>query len=753
MPNVSAPQPDAPTLHWCIGRSRTTANWSAVHDQSWSTFLQWLKADQPASSKEVRPYVGGTLSNGRRTARTVEQRFFLTLDADYADSDFPMEVELLFHDVPYLIHTTYRHDPDAHRYRLILPMDRGATPNEYKELSWLVMERLGGEQFDKTTAQAERFMYAPSTQDPDIYYWRSAHAAQPYLPVDAWLDGRQSRSEPRTGQGGASTPTGTRARPSEALSASAEDIERAEEILASAVDEVLHVHEREEFAGRNEAVFHLLPLLLRFADAGALDEDLVLDSLFNATQQVPAEEPYTRQEFDASVRSARAYAEEEGPTLPETTRTKLAQDDFKDIDDEIDLWTRTPQLKHIAQAADSLGRNRLALLAVVLARVLVEVDPGVCLPGVEDGAIASRAPINLGVALIGASGQGKTTFTDKSAEVLGVDPKKYVLTPSTGQGLIQAYLEWDPDAGENRLIANPKRLFMVDEIDKLGALTKDQGSTLMAELRTLLSGGTTGSTNARRDLSRMLYGGTYNFQLVLGVQPSRAEPLLAGREAGTPQRFIWVEVTDPKTALHPDERPPWPGALDWNDAFMLQFELGSPVVDYPDWLKAELRDYDYKVSLETSKGGEMSRFGHQNLLRLKVAAGIAFLHESPRIEDEHVEMADQIIRASRRVQLDCERAVAEVTFLKKKSAARSDERVNEEVSADKMRRLMKNARAKLVQADGDWVMWHDLRPAHRDREMWGEALWEALANEEDIETHEEETPRQTVRKARLNGTR
>jgi hypothetical protein len=749
MPIVSAPLPDAPTLHWCVGRSRTTATWSAVHEQSWSAFIHWLKPDEPASSKEVRPYVGGTLLNGRRTIRTMEQRFFLTLDADYADPDFPMETELLFHDVPYLIHTTWRHDPNAHRYRLIVPLDRGVTPNEHKELAWLVMDRLGGEQFDKTTAQAERFMWGPSSQDPDTYYWRSAHARAPYLAVDAWLDGRHSPSQTRTGHGGASGPPKPAARRSEALSASAEDIERAEEILAAAVDDVLHLEEREEFAGRNEAVFHLLPLLLRFADAGALDVDLVLDSLFNATQQVPAEEPYTRQEFDASVRSARAYADEEGPILPETTRTKLALEDFKDIGDLDDLWVRTPQLKHIAQAADSLGRNRLALLAVVLTRILVEVDPGVCLPGVEDGAIASRAPINLGVALIGASGQGKTTFADKSAEVLGVAAKKYVLTPSTGQGLIQAYLEWDADNNENRLIADPKRLFMVDEIDKLGALTKDQGSTLMAELRTLLSGGTTGSTNARRDLSRMLYGGTYNFQLVLGVQPSRAEPLLSGREAGTPQRFIWVEVTDPKTALHPDERPEWPGPLDWNDAFMLEFELGSPVVDYPEWLKAELRDYDYKVSLETSAGGEMSRFGHQNLLRLKVAAGIAFLHESSRIDDEHVEMADQIIRASRRVQLDCERAVAEITFLKKKSVARSEERVSEEVSADKMKRLMKNARTKLVQADGDWVQWYLLRPAHRDREMWGEALWEALAHDEEIEVDEQKVANQTNRKARL----
>jgi hypothetical protein len=449
------------------------------------------------------------------------------------------------------------------------------------------------------------------------------------------------------------------------------------------------------------------------------------------------------------VRSARAYADEEGPILPETTPTRLAQDDFKDIGTIEDLWERSPQLKHISQAADAMGRNRLALLAATLSRILVEVDPGVCLPGIEDGGVGGRASINLGVALIGASGQGKTMIIQNSAKVLGIDPNRYVSSPSSGQGLIQAYLRWDADAGKNVLSDNPRHLFVVDEIDKLGALTSDQGSTLMAELRMLLSGTTTGSKNARADLSRELYGGTYNFQLVLGVQPARAEPLLSGRDAGTPQRFIWVEVTDPKTALHPDDRPPWPGALDWNDAFMLEFELGSPVVDYPDWLKAELRAYDYKVSQEASAGGEMSRYGHQNLLRLKVAAGIAFLHESTRIEDEHIEIADLIIQASRRVQQDCERQVAEVKFLKKRSAARSEERVSEAMKAEKMGRLLTNARKELVKADGEWVQWYLLRPQYRDREQWSEALWEALTNDEAIETEERETDRQVERKARL----
>lgn len=725
-----------------------------MNDQSWSSFVDWLDPENPAASKEVSPYVGGTLRHGKRSRQTVEQRFFLTLDVDYADPGFPLEVGIALSDVPHVIHSTWRHldDGEEHRYRLIIPLDRGVTPNEYKELAWLMMGRLGGDQFDKTTAQAERFMWGPSTQDLDTYFWTSANAHCPYLPVDAWLDGQGGLSDGRAGATqGTSTPP-----PSESVREAAgsvepteEDRERAEEILRDACHDVENLRDTGEFAGRNEAVFHLLPLLLRFVEADILDEDEVLESLWEAAQRVPADEPYSRAEFNTSVASARQYVREEGPVLPESTPTRRAIMDFQDVEVD-DLWDKTPRLKHVAQAADCMGRNRLALLSTLLIRVLGETPPGICLPGVEDGAVGSRAALNLGVALVGSSGQGKSAFFDESEKLFGRDQSALRGDPSTGQGLIQSYIHWDADREQNVLNEDPRRIFIVDEVDKLGALGSDTGSTLLGEVRTMLTGGTTGSSNATRERQRMLHSRTYNFQLIVGVQPARAEPLLSGRDAGTPQRFIWTTVTDPSTALHPRDRPEWPGPIGWNDAFLLPFEFGvSEVVEYPKWVKDELLEYDYKVSLEGAEGGQMSRFGHQNLLRLKVAAGIAFLHESAVIEDLHVEIADMIIESSRQVQVKCERAVAESLFLRKKTAMRSDELAREEIGEDKLSRLMKTARKNLSRAKGEWVLWRDLRPQYRDRAEWSEALWEELEKQDDIQV--EETPHgdQVRRKARM----
>lgn len=741
--------PDAATLCWSTGRTKTTATWSPVNDQSWSSFVAWLKPDQPAASKEIRPYVGGTLDRGQRTIRTVEQRFFLTLDADYADADFVLDVATVLHDMPYLIHTTWRHTPEAHRYRLIIPLNRGVGPKEHKELAWSVMNQLVGSRFDVTTAQAERFMWAPSTQDEDTYFWTAPNQRAPYLAVDAWLDGHHTPSESPAAPGQGKATPASPATPSEALSASAEDMERADEILASAVDDVLHLHERALFSGRNEAVFHLLPLLLRFADAGALDEDLVLDSLFNATQQVDADEPYTRQEFNASVHSARQYAEEEGPILPETTRTRLAVLDFADveIEEEIDLWVQTPRLQHIAQAADNLGRNRLAMLAAVLVRVLARVDAGICLAGAQDGSVGSRAALNLGVALVGSSGQGKSTIQDQSGVLVptpGVEGK-----PSTGQGLIQEYLQWDEEDQVHHVISDPRRLFFFDEVDTLSASAADKTSTLMSEIRTMLTGGATGTANATAQRKRFLPARSYNFQMILNVQPSRAGGLLRDRDAGTPQRFIWVTVTDPERAVRPKDRPSWPGPLDWNDAFLLEYEMGQrDYVDMPQWLKDELLEYDYRVSQEGMEGGEISWAAHQNLLRLKVSAGIAFLHECPEITTEHVKLADQIIHDSMKVQRGCEALISKTSFDAQVAKVRSDDRVIETVGVEKVARLVKNANRHLV--GEDWVNWSSLRPAHRDRAEWGELVWEALEADPTVETREVDAGRgKTRREARL----
>ena len=136
----------------------------------------------------------------------------------------------------------------------------------------------------------------------------------------------------------------------------------------------------------------------------------------------------------------------------------------------------------------------------------------------------------------------------------------------------------------------------------------------------------------------------------------------------------------------------------------------------------------------------MSKFGHQNLLRLKVAAGIAFLHESSVVETEHVMLADLIIADSLRVQRECEaiigRAGHEAQISKAHAAERVAEQVADKAYAEKLKRLVGVAKGKVQKAEGEKVPWHDLRPAYRDRDKWNTPLWEELSNDGDLETGE-----------------
>jgi hypothetical protein len=108
-----------------------------------------------------------------------------------------------------------------------------------------------------------------------------------------------------------------------------------------------------------------------------------------------------------------------------------------------------------------------------------------------------------------------------------------------------------------------------------------------------------------------------------------------------------------------------------------------------------------------------------------------------------------IITVSRRMQTVCERAVSEAAHEKKKASKKSDEQVSEEIRDERAAKLVGNARGKLLREKGEWVNWHGLRPAHRDREAYEEAVWDALVTMEDVECEEKPFGGGVRRRARI----
>ena len=112
--------------------------------------------------KDVGGFVLGTLKGGRRKKDCVLTRSGLSLDMDYATPDIIEQIEMFF-SFHCLFYSTHKHTPEKPRLRLIIPLSREVTPDEYCAVARKVAEEIGIELFDDTTYEPSRLMYWPST--------------------------------------------------------------------------------------------------------------------------------------------------------------------------------------------------------------------------------------------------------------------------------------------------------------------------------------------------------------------------------------------------------------------------------------------------------------------------------------------------------------------------------------------------------------------------------------------------------------
>ncbi|NPC97885.1 bifunctional DNA primase/polymerase [Nocardioides sp. zg-DK7169] len=393
--------------------------------------------------------------------------------------------------------------------------------------------------------------------------------------------------------------------------------------------------------------------------------------------------------------------------------TPTAAEVFDDLAD--DLFDATPVLRRIRDAAHSRLVGSQALLCYVLARVLAELPPGVALPPVVGG----RASLNLGVAVVGGSGAGKSALLAVSRDLLGdvgqwqEDIERNV---GSGEGLVQTFLR----KGSGRdlvLIDYPHRILTVDEIDSLGATQRRSGATIAPTIRSALTGGTLGQANASAERNRHVRANSYRLVMLLGVQPTRSAALLDDADAGTPQRLVWVQAVDPSL---PDADVPWPGALDWHPPADL-----PEVIDYPEHVRAEVRAAR-RAQLRDAGADPLA--GHKLLTRLKVAAALALLHGEVAINDQWWELAGVVIDMSAAVQVQCKRTLSTQHQEGHDAVAVTKARAEDAADEDRVKRAAQAITKTLQTAGGEWVVWDKVRPRITLRPYADEAVDRLVAS-------------------------
>lgn len=184
-------------LDIALGNNRKTKTWKN-RQLNWSELVSRLSEttrtpetmaeykamsrDQQAQVKDVGGFVGGYCNEGRRT--DVAFRSVLCLDADFADAELWPDWELLYGNAA-AAYSTHKHTADKPRLRLVVPLARDVSPDEYQAIGRRVAATLGIDKFDDTTYQPQRVMYWPSTSQDGAYYFKSLDA--PMLDPDQVL--------------------------------------------------------------------------------------------------------------------------------------------------------------------------------------------------------------------------------------------------------------------------------------------------------------------------------------------------------------------------------------------------------------------------------------------------------------------------------------------------------------------------------------------------------------------------------------
>lgn len=165
--------------------------WARLGNAHRSTETLTQYRDLPKSKqdelKDVGGFVAGTFKAEKRRACDVTGRDIITLDLDNIPAGQTDSILLRLDSlgVGYCVYSTRKHAPEAPRLRVLLPLSRTVTADEYEPIARKAGEIIGMDYCDKTTFEASRMMYFPSCCSDSQYVYR--YADKPFVDADGLL--------------------------------------------------------------------------------------------------------------------------------------------------------------------------------------------------------------------------------------------------------------------------------------------------------------------------------------------------------------------------------------------------------------------------------------------------------------------------------------------------------------------------------------------------------------------------------------
>ena len=127
-----------------------------------------MKKSDRDNAKDKGGFVGGQLRDNRRKREMVVSRSMLTLDVDSANVGF---IEKYISECKYAscLYVTHSHTPEGPRCRIVLPLTRDVTSDEYVAIARFYADEWGIDQFDECSYRPHQLMYWPTTPSNGEY--------------------------------------------------------------------------------------------------------------------------------------------------------------------------------------------------------------------------------------------------------------------------------------------------------------------------------------------------------------------------------------------------------------------------------------------------------------------------------------------------------------------------------------------------------------------------------------------------------
>ena len=186
-------------LAFCFGSSRQSATWHPAQmtlDELWDrlekplrtpeTTAQYhkMKKGEKDAIKDKGGFLAGTLKGSRRRKNEVVSRSMITLDCDKLNPAFFDEYEFLNRYLS-IVYTTHTHLPESPRARLLVPLTRDVSPEEFNAIARYLADEIGMEMVDPCSFEINQLMYWPTAAVDGEYICRRYDGE--WLDPDAFL--------------------------------------------------------------------------------------------------------------------------------------------------------------------------------------------------------------------------------------------------------------------------------------------------------------------------------------------------------------------------------------------------------------------------------------------------------------------------------------------------------------------------------------------------------------------------------------